>query len=469
MRATPAVGQRCVGAQQASCWGGNDGEEPAAEAARGRSTVRDMVLSLGVVGAAIAIFVAAAAEDRPPEGDARSATYPRPRRWPRRAPLPILVPQPLPAGWQANYVRIDNAPDGLHVGFVLDSKRFARLDETAKPSAAFYKSAYVNPSATRPQPQDASAGVPAGFEVRRSGKHVALLQAPDRRRGAHDQRRRQTSSGASLRGAGDARAQPPRAGAVAQDFVRPRLSAARLRAWLAYRIEAPPRAVQPVLALAGELLAALPERQRLLQRHAARLQPAHDVFELGAGLLVGLRAGPWPVRLLPWLTPTTSTSSRPSASRTASRSPAATVAASRSTAPSCALHDRVAAGQGGGRGERPHPGELRAASRGARGRSASRRCAGPGRRSAATSCERREHAGLRVAQHRAGARARRYGPARRRAARSPPGAPAPAAAGRPGAARRRPERRAWPRRSGWRRGRRRRGRAAGCPARARWR
>ncbi len=134
-----------------------------------------MVLSLAVVGAAIAIFVLLL----PKTGHQKVvpvAYLPAAQALAKETALPILVPQPLPSGWQANYVRIDGAPDGLHVGFVLNAKRFARLDETARPTPAFYKSAYVNPSPTPSQPADARAGLPAGFEVRRSGSHVALLR-----------------------------------------------------------------------------------------------------------------------------------------------------------------------------------------------------------------------------------------------------------------------------------------------------
>jgi hypothetical protein len=134
-----------------------------------------MLLSLGVVGAAIAIFVLLLPKTA--HQKVTPVSYlPAAEALAKESPLPILVPQPLPEGWQANYVRIDNAPDGLHVGFVLDSKRFAQLDETAMPSDAFYKSAYVNPTPTPAQPADANAGLPAGFEVRRSGKHVAILR-----------------------------------------------------------------------------------------------------------------------------------------------------------------------------------------------------------------------------------------------------------------------------------------------------
>jgi len=134
-----------------------------------------MVLSLAVVGAAIAVFVVLL-----PKTAHQKVTVvgylPAAQALAKESTLPVLVPQPLPSGWQSNYVRIDGAPDGLHVGFVLNSKRFARLDETAKPNAAYYRDSYVNPSATPARAGDAAAGVPAGFEVRRSGTHVALLR-----------------------------------------------------------------------------------------------------------------------------------------------------------------------------------------------------------------------------------------------------------------------------------------------------
>ncbi len=134
-----------------------------------------MVLSLVVVGGAIVVFVLLLPKTAH-QKVSPVAYLPVAQALAKESALPILVPQPLPGGWQANYVRIDSAPDGLHVGFVLDSKRFARLDETAKPTAAFYRDSYVNPSPTPAQPSDAAAGVPAGFEVRRSGTHVALLR-----------------------------------------------------------------------------------------------------------------------------------------------------------------------------------------------------------------------------------------------------------------------------------------------------
>src|SRR4051794_10522504 len=52
-------------------------------------------------------------------------------------------------------------------------------------------------------------------------------------------------------------------------------------------VEALPGAVEPVLADAGQPLGALPERQRLLERGAAGLEPADDLDQLLARLLVG--------------------------------------------------------------------------------------------------------------------------------------------------------------------------------------
>ncbi len=132
------------------------------------STARDMFLSLAVVGAAIAIFVLLL--PKTPHQKVNPVEYlPAAQSLARDAKLPVFVPQPLPAGWQATYVRLNGAPEALHVGFVLDTERFARLDETAKPDAAFYKDSYV------PVTPSDEPGL-AGFEVRRSGEHVALVK-----------------------------------------------------------------------------------------------------------------------------------------------------------------------------------------------------------------------------------------------------------------------------------------------------
>jgi hypothetical protein len=134
-----------------------------------------MVLSLAVVGAAIVAFVLLLPKTSHPR--VTPVPYlPAARALAHESSLPIFAPDPLPPGWQPNYVRIGGDPDALHVGFVLRAKRFARLDETAKADAAFYRDSYVSPNAGSPSAADQAAGPPAGFEVRRSGSHVALLR-----------------------------------------------------------------------------------------------------------------------------------------------------------------------------------------------------------------------------------------------------------------------------------------------------
>jgi hypothetical protein len=137
------------------------------------STGRDMLISLAVVGAAIAIFVVLLPKS--PHAKVNEVEYlPAARQLARDTTLPIYAPQPLPAGWQANYIRFSNAPDGMHIGFVLDAKKFARLDESAKPDAAFYKASHV------PTEKAPGASPLAGFELRFGGGHVALVkQLPD--------------------------------------------------------------------------------------------------------------------------------------------------------------------------------------------------------------------------------------------------------------------------------------------------
>jgi hypothetical protein len=134
-----------------------------------------MVLSLAVVGAAIAVFVLLLPKTSHPKVTP-VAYLPAARALAHESSLPIFAPDPLPAGWQPNYIRIGSAPDALHVGFVLNAKRFARLDESAEPDAAFYRDSYVSQAAGSPPVVDAAEVPPAGFEVRRRGSQVALLR-----------------------------------------------------------------------------------------------------------------------------------------------------------------------------------------------------------------------------------------------------------------------------------------------------
>jgi hypothetical protein len=132
-----------------------------------------MILSLLVVGAAIGIFFLLL--PRSSHQKVNPVEYlPTARALANDTSLQVYVPDPAPSGWMANYVRVGPGPAALHIGFVLSAERFARLDETATPDAAFYADAKVNPGAGAGDA--AGVAVPAGFEVHREGKHVALLR-----------------------------------------------------------------------------------------------------------------------------------------------------------------------------------------------------------------------------------------------------------------------------------------------------
>jgi hypothetical protein len=130
-----------------------------------------MVLSLGVIMAGVLLFVAlqpknhsnpVPAVDWKPQVDIlrNSARY------------PVVIPDPVPVGWQVNYSRTSNIGAAeLHLGLVHDRKRFAQLDETDQPTARFYTDAKV--------PGTMSGSVTVGgvvYEVRRADGHVALVR-----------------------------------------------------------------------------------------------------------------------------------------------------------------------------------------------------------------------------------------------------------------------------------------------------
>jgi hypothetical protein len=138
---------------------------------RGYETLRDMLLSLGVIVAGVLVFVALQPKNdhNPvPAVDYRAQV----ELLRRSATVPVVIPEPVPAGWDVNYTRIGNAgATELHMGLVRDRKRFAQLDETTQPGESFYSDAKV--------PSQAAGSVTAGgavYEVRRADGHVALVR-----------------------------------------------------------------------------------------------------------------------------------------------------------------------------------------------------------------------------------------------------------------------------------------------------
>jgi hypothetical protein len=143
---------------------------------RGYETLRDMLLSLGVILAGVLLFVALQPKSHPnpiPAVDYRSQVD----ILRNSARYPVVVPDPVPSGWEVNYARIGTAgATELHMGLVRERKRFAQLDETDQPGSRFYADAKV--------PAEPDGTVSAGgavYEVRRSGgtggtSHTALVR-----------------------------------------------------------------------------------------------------------------------------------------------------------------------------------------------------------------------------------------------------------------------------------------------------
>ncbi len=142
---------------------------------RGFETVRDMVLSLGVILAGVLVFVALQPKN---DHDPIPAVDYRPQvdQLRNSAPYAVVIPDPVPAGWEVNYTRVSTTPAAeLHMGLVLQRKRFAQLDETNQPTQNFFADAKV--------PAEAAGSVPingATYEIRRSGsgdeQQVALVR-----------------------------------------------------------------------------------------------------------------------------------------------------------------------------------------------------------------------------------------------------------------------------------------------------
>jgi hypothetical protein len=116
---------------------------------RGYETLRDMLLSLGVIVLGVIGFVVLQPnndEGNPvPTVDYQAQI----RLLQRSASFPFLAPDPVPPGWEVNYARIGTAGSTeLHMGFVLDKKRFAQLDETDRPTPATFAAAKIPSTAS---------------------------------------------------------------------------------------------------------------------------------------------------------------------------------------------------------------------------------------------------------------------------------------------------------------------------------
>ena len=403
---------------------------------------------------------------RPGDGRCRPSTtsgWCRPRARPRRSTWSRRAS--LPRGWRATTAgytdgrRCALAPRGAH------RRRSLRRARAGQPVGALHRRGVRRPRSHPRRPVDVG-GVPwatytdSGGDlalVRHQGRTTTLVVGHDVDRATLVSSRRACADGSA------------RVVVVLVGGDR--------------GVEPLPGAVEPLLADLRELLAALPQRQRLLEGRAAGLEPADHLDQLLAGLLVGELSR----SCVAASGPAGSSSVRSLGSAARCRSVVGARSGRRRPGPETAwpaptwptrvthvavgvLEHGVAALQGGQRRQRRGPGPrwwpMSSAAR------SSRWCSGaPG-----PVAQRVDLVGARVDAGRCRGRPAPAGRAARRGAccsrsSQPREQPArqplarlldPGAAPRP---RRAPP--AWRRRSGSRRGRRRPGRAAGCRARGR--
>ena len=163
-----------------------------------------------------------------------------------------------------------------HLGMLTDEDRYVGLEQ-ADDSVATMVETYVDQARERGRPVQVDGRPWPTYTD--AGGDLALV-----RRG----RRRDHARGRARRAEGDAgRPTPP---ACLAGSPRRRRQPSVLAIAASSRLRAPS---SQLLADLGELLAALPERQRLLEGGAAGLEPAHHLDELLAGLLVARAVSSW--------------------------------------------------------------------------------------------------------------------------------------------------------------------------------
>ncbi|MFE0425246.1 DUF4245 domain-containing protein [Streptomyces sp. NPDC058953] len=104
---------------------------------RGKQTVRDMVLSMTVIGAVVAViylFLPNDDEDRIKPVDYRMELVTAQRA----APYPLMAPQGLSQGWKPTSVRYDrNAGSAWHLGFLDPDREYIAIEQSTQPYAKY--------------------------------------------------------------------------------------------------------------------------------------------------------------------------------------------------------------------------------------------------------------------------------------------------------------------------------------------
>ncbi|MFJ9901401.1 DUF4245 domain-containing protein [Streptomyces sp. NPDC101152] len=115
-----------------------------------QKTVRDMVLSLGLIGIAAAlIYVFIPHDDSAP--DLPRVDYRVELLTARRAATyPVAAPEGLPATWKATSVRFDGAnSDAWHLGFQAPGGQYVQVEQSTQKPSEFIDTATQGATATK--------------------------------------------------------------------------------------------------------------------------------------------------------------------------------------------------------------------------------------------------------------------------------------------------------------------------------
>jgi hypothetical protein len=110
-----------------------------AKRARGRESVGDMVRSLSLVLVVVAVVILLTLRDEPHQTVHRVDFSTQLQEARQVTPYDVLAPVGLDAGWKATSVRNDTEGTALtwHIGFVTPDERYAAVEQSDGPSAAF--------------------------------------------------------------------------------------------------------------------------------------------------------------------------------------------------------------------------------------------------------------------------------------------------------------------------------------------
>ncbi|WP_030623105.1 DUF4245 domain-containing protein [Streptomyces sclerotialus] len=119
---------------------------------RGKQTVRDMVLSMAVIGivvAAIYLFIPHDDSKDAEKTAVKTVSYRVELATARRAaPYPVAAPEGLPQGWRATSVSYQASDDGeggaWHLGFLNPKDQYAAVEQSDAPAREFVKKVTLN-------------------------------------------------------------------------------------------------------------------------------------------------------------------------------------------------------------------------------------------------------------------------------------------------------------------------------------